>query len=389
MIVRKLRSQVDKALDRGKSILLLGPRQVGKTTMIKTFSSDIYLNFMRTDVRQAYENNPALLIGEVEALKIKNKIPLVIIDEVQKVPQILDNAQYLIDEKKAQFILTGSSARKLKKSKAINLLPGRLVSLHLDPLMFSEYERLNKTIEELIFYGSLPGIMLENDYDAKEQDLKSYAVTYLEEEIRAESLVRNFVGFAKFLRLAALESGNIVNFTRISQDIGVSHTTISEYYQILEDCMVAERIEALAKTKTRRSLVKSAKYLIFDLGVRRLCINEGTKVTDERKGQLFEQFVGLELIRLLRINAPLAKLYFWRTLNGLEVDWVVEKENKLIPIEVKWVVNPKPKDIRHLKLFMSEYDEADIAYVICRSARKIKLADNIFALPWQELGEIL
>lgn len=386
-ISRDIEKSIHRTLAREKSVLLLGPRQTGKTTIVKHFDKiNIELNFALTETKLRYEEQPSMLVNEIEAWKQKQ--PLVFIDEVQKIPEILDNVQYLIDNKKAQFILTGSSVRKLRRSGVMNLLPGRVVLHHLDPLIMSEYKDLNCSIEDLIFFGSLPEILLTPDAKDKEVDLKTYVSTYLDEEIRAEAVVKNLGKFSRFLTLAAVESGNTVNFSKLSQEIGVAHTTIADYYQILEDCMIAERIEPYLKTKTRRLLARSSKYILFDLGVRRISAKEGCQVTDKRKGQLFEQFIGLELIRYIRAHSLLATVHYWRLLSGAEVDWVVDHENRLIPIEVKWTKTPKKSDTKHLSLFISEHPEVNEAYVVCQTPRRIKLAENIIALPWQEITTI-
>ena len=203
----------------------------------------------------------------------KDSRPLVILDEIQKVPTILDTVQDMIDAQAADFIITGSSARKLRRGVDVNLLPGRVVTFRLDP--FSLRELPATDLNERLMYGSLPGIVAVKAVDDRETDLGSYVTTYLEEEVRAEAVVRNIGHFARFLELAASESGGIVNLRKLSQEIGVSHTTIGAYYQILEDCLIAERIEPLTQSKTRKKLTRSDKYLFFDLGVRRLAAGKG------------------------------------------------------------------------------------------------------------------
>ena len=220
-------------------------------------------------------------------------------------------------------------------------------------------------------------------------DLESYVMTYLEEEVRAEAIVRNLGSFARFLEYAASESGNIVNLRKLSQEIGVSHTTIGEYYQILEDCLIVERIEPLTKSKTRKKLSKGQKYLFFDLGVRRLSAREGTKLSRETLGGLFEQFVGLELLRSSRFSDEKIRIRYWRDPDGPEVDWVIEKEGTYIPVEVKWTKTPIPKHIKHLKVFLSEYENAKKGYLICQTPRKVKLDDNIVAFPWQQMNDLV
>lgn len=387
-IKRKLEEKLLHALSRDKSVLLLGSRQTGKTTLIKRLQFDWMFTLSIPEVRQRYERQPSALIAEVEAMSAKKTLPLIVIDEIQKVPDLLDVVQYLIDEKKAKFVLTGSSARKLKKDATLNLLPGRVVVLKLDPITLSEFEPGVPLLDDLLIYGSLPGILSVPIHEDKDTDLKSYVITYLEEEIRSEALVRNITSFSRFLELAASESGNILNFSKLSQEIGVAHTTIASYYQILEDCLIATRIDPFIKTKTRRKLIKTPKYLFFDLGLRRVAAGEGTKLPDKHCGWLFEQFVGLELCRHAHFSREPIKIHFWRDLNGQEVDWIIEQSQQLIPVEVKWTDTPNLKDARHLQLFLQEYPEASNAYIVCRAPRPMKLAENIYAIPWQDIPKL-
>ncbi len=387
LITRKIETRLKKALDRGKSVLLLGPRQTGKTTLVKSLNPDLYINLARPPTRQAYERDPGQLTREVEAMS--PKLPLIIIDEVQKVIPLLDAVQDLLDSKTAQFILTGSSARKLRREGDANLLPGRVVVLRMDPLLIDEMADESPPIEDLLLFGSLPQIILEKSKENREEDLFSYVTTYLEEEIRSEALVRNISAFSNFLKFAALESGSIVNLHKLSQDIGVSSPTIREYYQILVDCLVAEKVEALSHSRTRKKLIKSPKFLIYDLGVRRLAAGEGLDVPDKYMGDLFEQWVGLELLRQIKTSPKKCSLLFWRDTTGAEVDWVVGKENRYVPVEVKWTKNPRTQDARHLKTFLEEYPNSSHGYVICRIPRAQKLAENITALPFQDLPLIL
>lgn len=388
-IHRAIESVIQRVLSRQKSILFLGPRQTGKSTLLSRLSSDLTISFVRPDVRQRYEKNPSLLIGEVEALsRNSKKNPLVVLDEIQKVPVLLDVIQDLIDRKIARFVLTGSSARKLKRGHSVNLLPGRVVALRCDPFLYEEKKDL--TLKQILLYGTLPGICLSRQFKNQEEDLASYSIIYLEEEIRSEAIVRNLASFARFLELAAAESGKIINYHKLSSDIGVAHTTISAYYQILEDCLIIERIEPLTTSPTRRKLIKSSKALFFDLGVRRICAREGTHLPKELMGQLLEQWVGLELIRLTRLNSIGSwRVKFWRDPDGPEVDWILENEGIYIPIEVKWSDSPKTKDIRHLQTFIKEYPQTEKGYVICRCPRPIQLDKKIMALPWNQIASVL
>lgn len=387
-IHREQEKQIRHALERNKSVLLLGPRQTGKTTLIQRLPADFTVSLVTPETRLRYEKEPGILRKEVEALELKGtNRPTVVLDEVQKVPELLNVAQDLIDRHKANFILTGSSARKLRRGHDLNLLPGRVITLRLDP--FTLEESMPTNLEERLLYGALPGLVSVKSLQDREVDLESYVTLYLEEEIRAEALVRNLASFARFVELAASESGRISNFRKISQEIGVAHTTIAAYYEILEDCMIAERIDPITKSMTRKKLTRSSKYLFFDLGVRRAAAREGTKPAREHWGHLFEQFVGLELIRGARLSAHNDRIFFWRDPDGPEIDWVLQREEEFIPIEVKWNTSPDETDIRHLQTFLAEYKNAQTGFIVCQTPRKMKLADRIYALPWQDIPSLI
>lgn len=388
-IIRTVIPAIESTLKRGKSVLLLGPRQVGKTTLLTKLPVDLTISLARPLIRQQYEKDIESFSEEIEALAEKSsKKPLVAIDEIQKVPELMDATQDLIDRQIAQFILTGSSARKLKKQQQLNWLPGRVVYFHLDPLMINELPKSYRKIEHILTYGSLPGIVTDVDDESREHDLESYVVTYLEEEIRQEALVRQVGDFAKFLQLAAAESGQLSNFNNISRDIGVAQTTIAAYYQILEDCLIVERIEPfMKKSSVRRRLVKSCKYLFFDLGIRRIAAREGIKPANTILGHLFEQFIGLELLRLARSQGRRVTLNFWRDLEGREVDWVLSYQDKILPIEVKWTNKPNLQEARHLKTFLTDYNIKN-GYIVCRCDKPRKLDEQITAIPWQEIAEL-
>lgn len=386
-IPRLIEPSLHHHLARGKSILLLGPRQTGKSTLLGKIVADLSLSFLLPRIRQHYEQDPSALFDEVAFMKKeKKKRCLVILDEIQKVPAILDVVQELIDKGIAQFILTGSSARKLRRGPHINLLPGRLVQMRLDPFVFREFEDLN--LKDLLTDGSLPGICTEKKREDRETDLASYVETYLEEEIRSEAIVRNMGNFSRFLEYAGLESGKIVNCSALSQEIGVSYKTIASYYEILVDCLIAERIDPITKSTSRKKLTKSARYLLFDLGIRRLCAKEGDHFTPERWGDLLEHYVGLELVRYARLSSKRTSVRFWRDPDGPEVDWVLECDRRYIPIEVKWTDRPGPAEAKHIALFLHEYPEAEKGYIICRSPRPFAISKTITALPWQELNRV-
>ena len=351
---------------------------------MRQIKCDLKIELIDPRERQRFEKDPSILRDEILALPKAKKHPLVIIDEIQKVPTLMDVIQGVIDNNQAQFILTGSSARKLKRHHSINLLPGRVVSIRLDPLTLEE--NLPKTLLEILTDGALPNIQVQQNAADREEDLRSYVETYLEEEVRQEALVKQMGPFARFLELAALESGKIINFSKIASDIGVSGATIQSYYEILVDCLIAERVDPIIRSTTRKKLTKSSRYLLFDLGVRRLAANEGTRLSQERYGELFEQMVGLELIRLLRLHAPGSKLRFWRDPDGAEVDWVIEYKGRYLPIEAKWSERPTKSDARHLQVFTKEYPISHAGFIICRCERPLAIDETVIALPWQSLA---
>src|SRR3990167_2046020 len=389
-IRRKLAGNILDILKRGKSILLLGARQTGKTTMInQEIVPDLIFNFFKAEDGIRDEKDPTLLTRELKlALQTWDKPPIIFMDEIQRVPNVTDIAQLLIDQKKAQFILTGSSAHKLKHGATVNLLPGRVVVLIMDPLHFDELPKNWQNLNDILLYGTLPFIVLDNNNGNREADLRSYVTTYLEEEIRAEALVRNIGNFSRFLELAASESGHIVNFTKLSQDVGVAATTIMDYYQVLEDCMITLRIDPIIHSISHRRLIKSPKYIFFDLGVRRACTNEGHQLPEKYLAHLFEQYIGIELIHQTR-KLSSTQLRYWRDSNNVEVDYVLETSGRYIPIEVKWTEEPSINDARHLKKFLLEYENTDKGYIICRTPQAIEISENIIALPWQRVKEII
>ncbi len=177
----------------------------------------------------------------------------------------------------------------------------------------------------------------------------------------------------------------LINMEKISQDIGVKRNTIINYYQILLDCLMADRIEPITQSSSRQRLTKADKYLFFDLGVKRICTREGNQLSTNTLSNLFEQFVGMELLRYLRLFSLEGRLRYWRDHNGPEVDYVIDIHKRYIPIEVKWTTRPDANDCEHLNLFLQEYDCYDMAYIICRCKHKLKISDRLIALPWQEL----
>lgn len=399
MIARNLEKELKKTIAQKKSFFLFGPRQTGKTTLLDHLSGQynnvLNYSFLEIPLRQRAEQRPESLRQEIEAASPE----FVIIDEVQKVPEILDEVQYMIDRYKLIFLITGSSARKLKR-KNVNLLAGRAITYRLDPFDIKERKSFAKdfqslsTLKDILTYGDMPEIALFTEgqkIPLVENLLRSYVETFLEEEIRMETLVRKIGIFGNFLRLAAEMSGRILSFRELSQDVGVTHHTISSFYEILYDCMIVERIQPLIPSASRRRLSKASKYLFFDVGVRnaaaQLLTREG--VSREEWSRRFEEWIGLSLIRYLRSRNLQGSLYYWRDHNGPEIDWVVEHENRWIPVEVKFIENPQQKHTRHLELFINENkDRASKGFLVFLGDRPRKITKKITAIPWFESNRV-
>jgi predicted AAA+ superfamily ATPase len=382
---RHLQPALTRHLARGKSVLLLGPRQTGKTTLLGELDADLTVSLASPAVRQRYERDPSALADEIAALPApapRRAPPLVTIDEVQKVPALMDLGQDLIDRRQARFVFTGSSARRLRRGRELNLLPGRVVVLRLDPLTLEE--RLPRSLDDALLDGALPAVCATKDAADRETDLRSYVETYLEEEVRQEALVRNVGAYGRFVEMAAREAGRVANYTRVSQDVGVSSVTIQAYYEILCDCLVAERVDPLTRSASRKKLTKASRYLLFDTGVARVAAREGRRLPRSRMGELFEQFVGIEVVRFCRLHAPDARLRFWRDPDGPEVDWVVEHPGGFLPIEVKLADRPTLRDARHLHVFLEEYG-AQRGLIVCSAPRPLQLSNSVTAIPWRDL----
>ena len=399
-LLRYLEKEIKKTFKNKRSCLILGPRQVGKTTLIKTallkFKKIMEYPLQNPAIKLEIEADPSKIIRQVEA---EDKKPIVFIDEAQKVPEIFDAAQYLIDKNKATFIFTGSSARKLRRN-GVNLLPGRVRYFHMSPLLWGELGYLkNNIIKELslnnnnknlsydfidsLIYGSLPALpmILKNE---RENYLRSYSEIYLEEEIRAEAISRKIGAFSRFLELAATESGTAPNLSKLSQESGVSQPAIKEFYRILEDTLIVERVDPYLKN-SRKRILSSSRYYFFDLGVRnalaRLPLTK--ELINAQKGILFEHAIILEIIRRIRALNKNYKVYYWRTSGGAEVDCILDLGKEVIPIEIKASKNVSLSEIKGLKIFLQDYKKiAKRGYVITMGERKEKLAENIIAVPW-------
>lgn len=398
MIDRFFENWLIDTLKNNKSFFLLGPRQTGKTTLVTKIFKEfphIEYNLMDPGERIRFERNPSLIKDEIISAHKK----YIFIDEVQKIPELLDIVQILIDKEKKVFAITGSSARKLKR-KGVNLLPGRVISYRMDPLFIDEYKKLIEpisveTFKKILKYGELPEVFTltnEGKEQLAEELLYSYVITYIEEEVRAESLLRKIGAFAKFLKISAEASGNIVSLRSLSQDIGVPHQTISEYYRILEDCLIVERIESLIPSGERRKVQKAPKFIFFDTGVTNASaeILGSSDFISEYWGKLFEQWVGLTILRYMKAKRLRGKLFYWRDYNGREIDWIIEYKGEWIPVEVKWGENIKVSHFRYLEHFIQNHSNKSKKGIIIFTGKKSRrINERISAYPFNEFLDII
>ena len=409
MYSRIMQDELGKKLKKPYVHILFGARQTGKSTIVKSLldKDSLVIDLSNPTESTRYLTRPQSLVEECNAIPKRKEPYSVFIDEVQTVPSLFDAIQHLYDKDKNRFrfILCGSSTRKLRTSSA-NLLPGRCLLYHLYPLVLEEHPPKNEmpvsgtfplTIKyssssalykfpacdlvTRLTYGGLPGIVTAEE-ELRSQLLKSYYAVYVEEEVRREVMLRDLSSFARFVRFSAIESGNILNYSSISQETGVSVMTIKSYYQILEDMFIGFSVPAFTRSP-RKNLLSTSKFYYFDIGVRNAAA--GLKISPEEilasPGNIFEQWVGIELWKRLKYLGE-GSLSHFRTKDGAEIDFIVEHDGKLVPVEVKWTENPTAKDARHLLRFIGEHKNSPEGYVVCRCLRPMKLTATVTAIPW-------
>lgn len=375
-------------LKSGQSLLLFGPRQTGKSTLceeiLARLPQDQQLAFLlqNPQERQELEADLGLIARQVAAFA--KKPVYVYIDEIQKLPELLDALQDLLDKKQIVLLASGSSARKMR-SQSVNWLPGRVHRENLYPLTWEESRLIQnpQRVQEHWLWGFLPGILNETDLTNRKDLLDSYTALYLEEEIRREALVRNLPQFREFLQLAALESGTRPNFSKLAQQIGISPPTVGEYFHILEDTLVIHRLPRF--TKTRGRITSHTKNYFFDLGVRNSAakIGHSEGIITLQKGILFEHFVILEAIAHF---SKTARLSYWNNKKN-EVDLILEFENKRIAVEIKATNKPHPQHFSGLDSFCQEH-KVDASFVVCQIDRPQKFGKHL-AISWLDfIGQV-
>lgn len=365
-----------------RSFFLFGPRQTGKSTYVNTLlePQDLYITLLPQESFFSYVRSPGTFRQEVLAHQKQHDHFTCIVDEIQKIPSLLDEVHDLIETYGIRFILTGSSARKLKRGAA-NLLAGRASTLQMYPLT---YEELSKDfhLERALQIGGLPYLWSHalSKLD-QEEFLRSYTEIYLREEIQAEGIIRNIGPFARFIDISASNDGEIVNYSNIARECGVSVKTVQEYYQILEDTFLAYRLNPWTKS-IRKRLVSHPKYYWFDTGVTNALCHYYSTLNPQVRGRRFEQFIILQLIALNVYHRWNFQFFFWRTNTGAEVDIIIVHENQPVAaIEIKSSQKVVHADTYGLQEFQKEYPNVQ-AYLICPIERP-RLLQSIQALPWQ------
>ncbi len=350
-------------------VFLFGPRQTGKSTFVRALLApqDLYLNLLQQRVYLQYEKDPGRFHGEVLAHRRKHGPFTCIIDEVQRIPSLLDDVHDLIESTDVRFLLTGSSARKLRRGGA-NLLAGRAYTYHLYPLTISELGQ-DFALERALRVGMLPVLWGEQSTSAEWEFLRSYTETYLKEEIQEEGLIRRVGPFTRFLDVAAANDGQVVNFSAVARDCGVTVKTAQEYYTILEDTFLAHRLMPWYKS-TRKRLVGHPKFFFFDPGVTNvLAGNVGPALNPVERGRRFEQLGVLQVLALVDYGRMALKSYHYRTTAGAEVDLLlVRGEQPVCAIEFKSREKVAPSDYHGLRSFLEEHPEVP-GFVVTPSGR--------------------
>ena len=367
---------LDIKLPRKQSAFLWGPRKTGKTTYLKEhFPDSLIFDFLKTDFFIEVSKNPALLRERILAKDKKTLKYPIIIDEVQKVPQFLDEVHWLIENKGLRFILCGSSARKLRRGH-VNLLGGRAWRYELFPLVTAELKNIN--LLHALNHGMVPTHYLQDDQECK-KSLKAYVQDYLKEEVFAEGLARNIPAFSRFFDAFGYSHGELTNYSNIARDCGVDSKTVKEYYQILIDTLLAVRIDPFKKRQSREIITKAPKYYLFDVGVANYLRKQHLEEErGEEFGRAFEHFLLMEILAYRSYSGQDFTINFWRTKTGLEIDFILARGE--IAIEIKGANRIDKRDLNALVVFAEEYSPKR-NFLVCNEKEK-RLHGKIEILPW-------
>ena len=333
-----------------------------------------------------YVGHPERLERELEAAPAA--VRTIFLDEVQRIPELLDAVQVTIDRRQSRFrfLLSGSSARKLRRGH-VNLLPGRVHLHRLHPLTARELGA-DFDLERVLAHGALPGIYREPDPEVRARDLRAYTDSYLREEVRAEALVRNVGGFSRLLDLVAAASGRILNVHNLSRDAGLGYETTRRYLDVLEDTLIAFRVPAWSGSD-RANLIRHGKLFLFDIGVRNALLRRPLdRPLEDERGFLLEHLIAIELYQRLGSSWPDAKLYHYRTRHGVEVDFVLSLGRETWGIEVKSSRRVHTSMVRGLKGLAYRNPEITRKILVFLGPRPQKV-DDVEVLPLEDFLELL
>ena len=360
-----------------KSFFLLGPRGTGKTTLLKgEFANAHFINLLDEAKYQSYLADIELFKREVSALPKDRKI---VVDEVQRLPELLNYVHEMIESERRSFVLTGSSARKLRRG-GVNLLAGRALVKELFPLVPTEMGGDFNLLKALEF-GTLPLVV---DSDSPRDTLQAYAMAYLSEEIKAEALVKNLSGFSRFLPIAAIFHGQTVNVANVARNAGVSRTTVNGFFDVLQETLIASFLPAYSSSPKVRE-TKHPKLYLFDPGVVRVLKKQSGPVDDDEKGFLFEGFVHHCLRAYGSYGALYDELFYWSPLDAksLEVDFVMRQGKELTAIEVKAKKRLTSDDIKGLRA-INALKGVKRRWVVYMGRERQNLGDGVEAVPFAE-----
>lgn len=352
-----------------QSAFLWGPRKVGKSYWIRRHLPEAtLLDFLKTDVFSEYAVRPALLRE-----RYQNHKKLIVLDEVQKIPAVLDEVQWLIENRGQSFLLTGSSARKLRRGHA-NLLGGRAWRKTMVPLSCLEVDAFD--LEKIMVSGLLPSHYLSSN---PLEDLRAYVADYLKEEIAAEARTQQIPSFSEFLRVASITSSELINYINIARESGVSHKVVRTYFQILEDTYLGFRIPPWNKSRTRR-MILTEKFYFFDVGVSNYLARRQPRLGSAEFGKSFEHYILMELRAYQAYRNPELPITFWRTSTGQEVDFILGEKD--LAIEIKSASRVHEGDIRSL-LALLEDGPVKHCVVVCLEKEPRWIHKRIEVLPWR------
>ena len=367
-----------------KSMFLFGPRQTGKSSLIShQLSDDVVLSWslLNAQLRRRCQSDPSILRNELQTRGLSEG--LVIIDEIQKVPDLLDEIHMLIEDTNLRFLLTGSSARRLKE-QGVNLLGGRAGRMKLHPFVWPEIKQFELSLDTILRKGLLPSVFLSDD---PEDVLDDYVNVYLHEEIAGEGLVRQLPKFERFLEVAAMTNAEEINYSNIASDVMMSRAAITEWYGILYDTLIGFPVPPYSGTMNRKS-VETERFYFFDVGLVRFLLGlDGVVDTQTEYGKLFETYIAQELVAWLDYSRRRERLSYWRTRQSdYEVDFIIGDE---VAIETKTtrLVNEK-RDLRGLRALKEEGIFSRFI-LVSRDEVVRTTEDGILLLPWQEFLEWL